>query len=219
MKIKVVLVLSGGVDSTTLLYWLKDRQYEVKAICFNYGQKQSKELKLAKKSCDKLGVDCKVVNLKELGLILKSALTDKKQEVPEGDYKDAVMKQTVVPNRNMIMLSIAMGYAIAEKFNFVAYGAHSGDHTIYPDCRPIFVKRLGELAEVVDYKPIHILTPFLDIKKSEIIKIGKRLKVDYSLTWSCYKGGKRACGKCGTCVERLEAFKKNGLKDPIKYER
>ena len=215
---KVVLILSGGVDSTTLLYWLINQNYEVKTLSFNYGQKHTKELEMAKRTCIKIGVDNKVIDLSNLKWVLSSALTDDNWKIPEGDYKDEVMKQTVVPNRNMIMLSIAMGYAISLKFNKVAYGAHSGDHAIYPDCRPIFIQKIKELARVVDYEPVEIIDPFINKTKSDIVKIGTKLGVDYSLTWSCYKGKNKACGKCGTCVERLEAFKSNNLIDPIKYE-
>jgi len=214
---KIVLVFSGGLDSTTLLYWLKDKGYEIKTLSFDYGQKHSKELEMAKKTCKKLRVENKIIDLHNLKDILKSALTSEGQEIPEGDYQDEVMKQTVVPNRNMIMLSIAMGYAISLGFNRVAYAAHSGDHTIYPDCRPIFVEKIRELAEVIDYEPVEVLTPFLEITKADIVKIGTELGVDYGLTWSCYVGDEKACGKCGTCIERLEAFKENGLIDPIEY--
>ena len=218
MNKKTVVVLSGGMDSTTLLYALLEKKHKVKAISFDYGQKHKKELRVAKETCKMLGVEHQVVKLNTFKGLLKSALTDKKHEIPEGHYADDVMKQTVVPNRNMIMLSIAIGYAISLGYRNVAYAAHAGDHAVYPDCRPAFVEAIGKLAEVVDYKPITILTPYLDITKTEVLKKGIDLDVDYSHTWSCYKGKKKACGKCGTCVERLEAFRENNLKDPIEYE-
>lgn len=216
---KVVLILSGGVDSTTLLYLLVKKGFEVKTISFDYGQKHKKELKMARKTCSKLNIENKIINLRNLAPILKSALTDKKEKIPEGHYEDKVMKQTVVPNRNMIMLSIAMAYAISLKYNYIAYAAHSGDHTIYPDCRPVFVDRISKLAEVIDYKPIRILTPFVNKTKTDIIKIGKKLGIDYSITWSCYCGGKKPCLKCGTCIERIEAFKNNNIRDPLISEK
>ncbi|MHA1339723.1 MAG: 7-cyano-7-deazaguanine synthase QueC [Promethearchaeota archaeon] len=217
---RVVLILSGGVDSTTLLYWLLDRKKEVFALSFDYGQKHKKELGMAKKTCEKLNVSHKVIDLSSLqieGVFKSSALTSNK-EIPEGHYTDEIMKTTVVPNRNMIMLSIAIAYAISHNCSEVYYGAHSGDHAIYPDCRPEFVKKMQEVAKICDYKPIFIKAPFLYFTKADIIKEGYRLNVDFSLTWTCYRGREKACGKCSSCIERLEAFKLNNLDDPLEYE-
>jgi len=209
-----IVVLSGGVDSTTLLYKLIKEGNQVKAISFDYGQKHKKELEYAKKTCDLLGVEHKIIDLSSLKDILKSSLTSDK-EIPEGDYGNENMQQTVVPNRNMIMLSVAMGYAISEEYEAVSYAAHAGDHEIYPDCRPIFVEKISDLARVVDYEPIKIMTPFIFISKAEIVKQGIELNVPYENTWSCYKGEEEPCGKCGTCVERAEAFALNNIKDPL----
>lgn len=216
---KVILILSGGLDSTTLLYWLLNKKYKVKCISFLYGQKHSKEVEVAKQTCKKLKVEHKIINLDALKDILSSNLTSSTKKIPEGHYESKNMEQTVVPNRNMIMLSMAIGWAISCKYDNVAYGAHGGDHVIYFDCRKIFVDKLRELAKVVDVIPVKIITPFLLRDKSYIVSMGNRLGVDYSKTWTCYNGRKKACGKCGSCRERLEAFEKNGLVDPLEYEK
>ena len=215
---KTVLILSGGMDSTTLLYDLIDQGNEVYPISFNYGQRHSKELMLASKNCKRLGLEHKIVDLTSLTSILDSSSLTGDIDVPEGYYKDENMKSTVVPNRNMIMLSIAVGYAINIGSDEVYYGAHAGDHDIYPDCRQEFVDALNDAAELCHYEPVYIFAPYLYMDKGDIVKRGLELNVPYEDTWTCYKGGEYACGKCGSCVERLEAFKKNGVKDPIKYE-
>ena len=215
---KATLILSGGVDSTTLLYDLHRRGYDVRAISFDYGQRHIKELGMAQKTCEKIGVEHTIVNLSNLGSILGNNALTGKIEVPEGDYQDPTMKLTVVPNRNMIMLSIAIGYTINIGANHLYYGAHAGDHAIYPDCRPEFVQAIQNVAELCHYDPINVHAPYLYIPKSEIVALGLDLGVDYSLTWTCYKGGLKACGKCGSCVERLEAFEINKAEDPIEYE-
>jgi 7-cyano-7-deazaguanine synthase len=217
-KIKTVIVMSGGMDSTTLLYKLLAQGKEVKAISFNYGQKHVKELEFAAKSCAKLGIEHKIIDMSFLKeLVSNSALTSE-MEVPEGHYEGENMKLTVVPNRNMIMASIAIGWAVNEDFDEVALGVHAGDHTIYPDCRPEFVEALNTIAHIANFKSIRIYTPFLNIDKGDIAIIGRDLKVDYSLTLTCYKGKDKACGKCGSCQERLEAFQKAGIKDSLEYE-
>jgi len=219
-KNKVVLILSGGLDSTTLLYWLLKNKKNIYALSYDYGQKHKKELEMAKKTCEKLKVFHKIIDLKalkEANIFGSSALTSD-VEIPLGKYKEEKMKLTVVPNRNMIMLSIAIAFAISYNCSEVYYGAHSGDYAVYPDCRPKFVKKIREVAKICDYKQIDIKAPFLYYKKSDIVKEGLKLGVDYSLTWTCYKGGNKACGKCGSCIERMEAFKVNNTKDPIDYE-
>jgi 7-cyano-7-deazaguanine synthase len=212
---KTICVLSGGMDSTTLLYKLLSEKKEVEALSFNYGQRHKKELESAKATCQKLGVPHKVIDLSFLReLVSNSALTSD-IEVPEGHYADETMKLTVVPNRNMIMASIAIGYAVNKDFDEVALGVHAGDHAIYPDCRPEFIGALNEIAQIANFKPIEIYTPFLEIDKGDIAKIGKKLGVDYSLTWTCYKGLDKPCGKCGACQERKEAFEKAKSIDPV----
>jgi 7-cyano-7-deazaguanine synthase len=212
---KIICILSGGLDSTTLLYRLKASGYEIKAISFNYGQRHRKELIMANKTCEKLKIDHKIVDLTSIKDLLSNSSLTSDIEVPEGHYEDESMKKTVVPNRNMIMASIAIGYAINIDFDTIALGVHSGDHAIYPDCRPEFIMALRKIAACCDYKTIQILSPYLRSNKTNIVKDGIKLKVDYALTWTCYKGDIKPCGKCGSCQERAEAFKLNGIKDPL----
>jgi len=214
---KVVLIFSGGMDSTTLLYDLIKRNKIVYALSINYNQRHKKELDYAKKTTKKLGINHKIIDLSAIDELLQgSALTSSEIAVPEGHYEDENMKMTVVPNRNMILLSLAIGYAISIKADSVYYAAHKGDHAIYPDCRPEFVDAVKEVAKLVYYEPIEIYAPYLHIDKGDIAIIGKKLGVDYSLTWSCYNGKEKPCGKCGSCTERLEAFKKAEMIDPLK---
>lgn len=214
---KAVIILSGGMDSTTLLYQI-NKEYDVHALSFNYGQKHTKELNVATKTCNKLNINHKIFDLSVLNEIAPSALTRNEWQVPEGHYTDENMKQTVVPNRNMVMLSLATSYAIAKKADCLFYGAHAGDHDIYPDCRKEFVDAMINAIKLADWHQVQLVAPYLNIDKGAIVKIGKTFKVDYSLTWTCYKGKELACGKCGSCVERLEAFEKANMKDPLKYE-
>jgi len=218
MKNKAVIILSGGMDSTTLLYDIVNQGYKVFPLSFNYGQKHKRELECAKETCKRLNLEHKILDLSILGDIAPSALTRSKWEVPEGHYADENMKQTVVPNRNMVMLSLATTYAIGIGARDVFYGAHSGDHTIYPDCRPEFVNAMKKVISLSDWNKVNLHAPYLKLDKGDIVKRGIKLGVDYSLTWTCYKGEELACGKCGSCVERIEAFKKAGIKDPIKYQ-
>lgn len=213
--IKTVIVLSGGMDSTTLLYKLLDENKEVRAISFNYGQRHALELAKAAMSCAKLGVAHKVVDISFLRDVLANSALTSDIKVPHGHYEAENMKLTVVPNRNMIMASIAIGYAVNEDFNEIALGVHAGDHAIYPDCRPAFIKALGKIAKIANFKPISVYTPFLYLDKGDIAIEGKRLGVDYSKTLTCYEGKKKPCEKCGACVERAESFKKADLKDPL----
>jgi len=217
---RVVLIASGGLDSTTLLYRLKHENKEVFAITFNYGQKHKKEIYYAQKTCKKLGVTQKIVSLEELAqasIFGTNALTSDRM-IPEGHYTDENMASTVVPNRNMIMISIALAYAISVGAGEVYYGAHAGDHAIYPDCRPEFVLNMQSVARVCHYWPIELRAPYLHVPKGEIVTEGLKLNVEYTLTWTCYNGQEFACGKCGSCVERLEAFKVNNVVDPIQYQ-
>lgn len=203
---KTVCLLSGGVDSTTLLYQLKAEGDEILALSFNYGQRHKKELKFAKKTCEKLGIWHEIADISKIrNLLAGSALTDD-IEVPEGHYTDEKMKITVVPNRNAIFLSIAIGYAISQKADRVAYAAHLGDFSTYPDCRPEFLQKVREMVRAANYESVGIYAPFLFLTKAEILKQGKKLGVNYHNTWSCYKGEKNPCLKCGTCIERIKAF-------------
>ncbi len=221
---KAVVVFSGGLDSTTALYKAVSDGYEVYAVSFDYGQKHRKELDQAVRIAQGLGVSHEVVDITTItGLISNSALTSSEKEVPEGHYAEDNMKVTVVPNRNMIMASIAIGYAVNIGASAIYLGVHSGDHFVYPDCRPEFVRLLSQIALTANEGFIEpgfrVITPFLNSSKADIVRLGAQLQVPYELTWSCYKGGAMHCGKCGTCVERKEAFELAGLVDPTVYDR
>jgi len=212
---KTIVVLSGGLDSTTLLYKVLAEGKEVKAISFDYGQRHKRELDMAKQTCEKLGIEHKVIDLgffKELAS--NSALTGD-IEVPEGHYEDETMKLTVVPNRNMVMASIAIGWAVNLEFDEVAMGVHAGDHAIYPDCRPEFIDLIRQTAAIANYRPIGIYAPYISSDKGDIVADGVKLGVDYSLTQTCYKGGDKPCGACGSCQERAYAFEKAKVEDPL----
>lgn len=216
---KVVAIVSGGLDSITMLYLLKDQGNEVLALSVDYGQRHSKELEFAKWHCDQLGIEHQIADLRGIThLLAGSSQTSSEIAVPEGHYAEESMKQTVVPNRNMIMLAVAAGWAISRKFDYVAFGAHSGDHAIYPDCRPEFRTALGVALRQADWHQVKLIAPFLDTDKEGIAIIATKLGVDETRTWSCYKGGEIHCGKCGTCVERIEAFTLAGIPDHTEYE-
>lgn len=215
---KSIIILSGGLDSTTLLHKLLAEDKDVVALSFNYGQRHKKELEMAKATCEKMGVPHRIVDITSITDLVSNSCLTSDTEVPEGNYADENMKKTVVPNRNMIMASIAIGYAVNIGAQEVALGVHAGDHAIYPDCRPEFIEALRAIAKIANYEPVDIYAPYLQMDKGDIVIEGVKLGVDYSLTWTCYKGGEKACGKCGSCTERLEAFQKAGITDLIEYE-
>ncbi len=211
---KVVMILSGGMDSTTLLYKLLKEYDEVHALSFNYGQRHSKELDFAKAVTTKLSVPHTIINLSDVNSVMGgSSLTRKEIEVPDGHYAEESMKITVVPNRNMIMLSVAVAAAVSLNSNDVFFGAHAGDHDIYPDCRSEFIEALSKATEIANYVPVQIHAPFIKMSKGEIAALGKELGVPYEQTWTCYKGGDKPCGKCGACTERIEAMEFAGIKE------
>ncbi|MEP0356539.1 MAG: 7-cyano-7-deazaguanine synthase QueC [Paraglaciecola sp.] len=219
MSQKVVVIFSGGMDSFTVLNLAVKQGFQVFALSFDYGQKHKKELKYAAKACAGLGVHHKVVDISAINqLIGGSSLTSDSIDVAEGHYEEDSMKTTVVPNRNMILLSMAVGYAVSINANKVFYGAHSGDHAIYPDCRPEFVHKMNDVCAIANYEAVEIVTPYLDVSKTAILTAGLEMNLDYNLTWTCYNGREKACGKCGACQERLEAFTENGVTDPLAYE-
>jgi len=219
MSKKVVVIYSGGMDSFTVLHKAMQQGLTPYALTFDYGQRHIKEIEVARQVCEELGVEHKVIDISAINqLIGGSSLTDSSIDVAQGHYQQENMKSTVVPNRNMILLSLAIGYAVSLGAEQVYYGAHSGDHEIYPDCRPIFVEKMNEVAAVANYEKVEIFSPYLNNNKSGILKDGIKMGLDYSKTWTCYNGREKACGKCGSCVERLEAFTANGIKDPIEYE-
>ena len=216
-----IAILSGGIDSTVALYNAIEDGYHIEcAISFDYGQKNFKKIECAKETCRKLGISHRIIDLTSLAPYLKSALTSEDQEVPEGHYQEESMKQTVVPNRNMIFASIAAGIAISLNAETIILGVHQGDHAIYPDCRPRFIKRMNKALAIADWSfPVKIHAPLLKMSKIDIVELGYyHLNVDFSNTWNCYKGGEFACGKCGSCQERREAFAENSVIDPISYE-
>ena len=214
----VVVIYSGGMDSYTLLHLARDRGYRVHALSFNYGQRHVRELECAAAVCDSLGLSHKVIDIRAMSEVMSGSALTSNIEVPEGHYEEDSMKATVVPNRNMILLSLATGYAVTVSAGAVWYGAHGGDHAIYPDCRPEFVARMDAVCRVANYQPVGIEAPFMTMDKGQILAEGLRLGLDYRQTWTCYNGREKACGRCGSCVERLEAFAANGVSDPLEYE-
>ncbi|MBC3766806.1 7-cyano-7-deazaguanine synthase QueC [Neptunicella marina] len=218
MTQKAVVIYSGGMDSFTVLNKVLQQGLEVHALSFNYGQKHSKELAYAATVCDKLGISHKVVDISAVNFLLAGSALTSDVPMPEGHYEDQNMAQTVVPNRNMILLSLAVGYAVSIDANQVYYGAHGGDHAIYPDCRPEFVQKMNDVCAIANYEAVEIVTPYLHNTKIEILTDGLNMGLDYTDTWTCYNGREKACGKCGACQERLEAFAENGVTDPCLYE-
>lgn len=216
---KVVIILSGGMDSTVLLHHHLQHGDEVRALGVDYGQRHSKELKFAMRTANKLDVPFSVANLSSLrNLLPGSSQTDDGVPVPEGHYAEENMRKTVVPNRNMIMLAVAAGHAIAHGYEAVSYAAHSGDHAVYPDCREEFAEALSVAVGLCDWDPPKLMRPFVDSSKADIVGLGVGYGVDFSETWSCYKGREYHCGRCGTCIERREAFYLAGVKDPTVYD-
>ena len=216
---EVVVIVSGGMDSVTLLHDIISQGHKVHALTFNYGQRHIKEIQCAKEQCQLLHIpDHLILNLESLNDVAASSLTRINSPVPEGNYDEPSMKATVVPNRNMVMLSLATALAITTKSEAVYYGAHSGDHTIYPDCRPEFVKAMDVAMKLCDWRRIELRVPYLRMTKGDILRIGQQLNVDYSKTWTCYKGELLPCGKCGSCRERLEAFEIASMDDPLTYQ-
>ena len=212
-----VIIVSGGMDSTTMLY---DKKDEIAlGISFDYGSNHNaREIPLAEMHCRRLGIEHITIPLDFMHRYFESSLLSGAEAIPEGHYADENMKSTVVPFRNGIMLAVAVGIAESRGLKKVMIANHGGDHTIYPDCRPEFISAIDAAAKAVTYANVEIVAPYTNITKADIAAIGKRLGVDYSETWSCYKGGERHCGKCGTCVERKEALADAGIKDNTAYD-
>ena len=212
-----VIIVSGGMDSITLLYDHKDEI--ALGISFDYGSNHNaREIPFAKMHCERLGIKHITINLDFMHQYFKSSLLDGAKAIPEGHYADDNMKSTVVPFRNGIMLSIAIGIAESNNLDQVFIANHGGDHTIYPDCRPEFINAIDAAATAGTYNNVKVVAPYTKITKSDIARIGKKLGIDYTETWSCYKGGEVHCGKCGTCVERKEALAEAGIEDKTIYE-
>ncbi len=219
---KAVVIYSGGMDSFTLVNELHSKGYELEALSFDYGQRHKKELQFAASVCCKLGVNHQIVDLSSLNGLLQGSSLTSDIDVPEGHYAEDNMKATVVPNRNMIMLSVATGYAVSLGYDSVYTAVHAGDHDIYPDCRAEFIQALSAATEIANYQEVLIVAPYLELSKGGILQSGKDnagLSPGlYRYAWTCYKGKDKACGKCGACVERLEAFDSVGWEDPLDYD-
>jgi 7-cyano-7-deazaguanine synthase len=218
----VVVLASGGLDSTTLAYRLRAMGAKARLLSFDYGQRHARELECASQVASGLGVPHDVADLRSVGGLLRgSALTDPSVPVPDGHYAAESMRATVVPNRNAVMLDIAVAVAIANGCDAVAFGAHGGDHAIYPDCRPEFVTAFTASAMLANqgFLPggFQVVAPFLGFDKAEVVRTGHQLGVPFAATWSCYRGGTVHCGTCGTCTERREAFQLAGVADPTPY--
>ncbi len=219
---KAIAVVSGGLDSVTLAHLLAAQKIELHLVAFNYGQKHRKELDFARQCATDLGASFNLVDLTSLApLIAGNALTDASIVVPHGHYAAANMAITVVPNRNAIFLSLAYGIAVAHTAQMVGFGVHSGDHFIYPDCRPAFIEAFEAMEKKANEgfgdPNLKLYTPFLKTDKAGIVAQGTKLGVDWTRTWSCYEGGEIHCGKCATCFERREAFAKAKVADPTTY--
>ena len=211
---KAVLIYSGGLDSTTLLYEYRDSI--ALAVSFDYGSKHNKrELEYAAVNCKRLGIKHLIIPLGFIGQYFKSDLLLSGGDIPEGSYADENMRSTVVPFRNGIMLAIAAGLAESYELDAIMLANHGGDHAIYPDCRPEFIDAFAAAVKAGTYNGVKVVSPYCNITKRDIALRGRDLGVDYSLTYSCYKGGEKHCGKCGTCTERKEALE--GF-DPTEYE-
>lgn len=215
---KTIVLLSGGLDSTVLATKLVKEGHEVLALSVNYGQRHKKEILCAKLIAAELGIEHRVADVSALNYFLAgSSQTSEDVAVPDGHYAEESMKLTVVPNRNMLLLSITTAWAVSVKADLIAYAAHAGDHTIYPDCRKEFIDKLAEAIAIADWHSVKLFAPFAEISKADIAKLGQEIKAPMELSWSCYKGQEFHCGTCGTCVERKEAFELANIVDPTIY--
>ena len=215
---KAIVLLSGGMDSVAAFYDARSHHDVVAAISFDYGAKHNhKEIPFAAYHCRKFDVEHRVIPLDFVDELFKSDLLKSGGAIPDGHYEEETMKSTVVPFRNGIMLSIAAGFAESKDASGLVIAAHSGDHAIYPDCREEFMKSMADAIRLGTYAGITLLRPFISMTKADIASRGQALGVDFSQTWSCYKGGALHCGTCGTCVERREAFMVAGIPDPTTY--
>ena len=212
-----VIVVSGGMDSVTLLYEKKDEI--ALGISFDYGSNHNhNELPLAALHCQRLGITHVVVPLGFMHQYFKSSLLESGDSIPDGSYDEENMKSTVVPFRNGVMLAVAAGIAESNGLTKVLIANHGGDHTIYPDCRPEFIAAMDAAVEAGTFARVRVVAPYTNISKADIARRGRVLGIDYAETWSCYKGGHVHCGTCGTCVERKEALREAGIEDNTTYQ-
>ncbi|MBO4664383.1 MAG: 7-cyano-7-deazaguanine synthase QueC [Bacteroidaceae bacterium] len=212
-----LIVVSGGMDSVTMMYEYAEQI--ALAVSFDYGSNHNKkEIEFAKLHCERLGIRHLIIPLAFMGQYFKSSLLEGADAIPEGHYTAENMKSTVVPFRNGIMLSIACGLAESNGLKKVLIANHGGDHTIYPDCRPEFINAMSSAMTLGTDTHVEVFAPYTNITKSDIARHGKALNINYAETWSCYKGGDKHCGKCGTCVERKEALAEAGIEDTTEYE-
>ncbi|MEI8244148.1 MAG: 7-cyano-7-deazaguanine synthase QueC [bacterium] len=210
-----VVLISGGLDSTVALHDAAARGTVVLGLSFDYGSKHNaRELPCAAWQCRKLGVPHRIVRLDFMNGLFPSDLLQSGGAIPDGHYEDAGMRRTVVPFRNGIMLAIAAGVAESMGAQALVIAAHGGDHAIYPDCRESFLAPMAGAIRAGTYAGISLERPFVSLKKQALVRRGVALGVDFSHTWSCYKGGAHPCGTCGTCVERKEAFALAEVEDP-----
>jgi 7-cyano-7-deazaguanine synthase len=215
---RTLVIYSGGLDSTVLLYYLARQGHEVTALSIDYGQRHRRELDAAQRICAQAAIPWQGVDLRAVTPFLSgSSQTDLSVPVPYGHYAEDSMKATVVPNRNMLLFAVGIAAAISSKAHTVAYAAHAGDHPIYPDCRPPFIEAMQRAAHLCDWTPITLLAPFQMMTKANIVRLGAELAVPLAQTWSCYEGADTHCGRCGTCVERREAFALANIPDPTAY--
>lgn len=212
-----LIVLSGGMDSVTLLYDYRD--VVALAVTFDYGSNHNaREIACARLHCERLGIEHIVIPLAFVAQYFKSSLLSGADAIPEGNYDDENMKSTVVPFRNGIMLAVACGIAESRDLRRVMLANHFGDHAIYPDCRRDFVDAMSEAMRCGTYCGVTVFAPYTDITKADIARRGALLGIDYAETYSCYKGGEHHCGRCGTCRERREALAVAGIADPTLYD-
>lgn len=217
MERDTLMVVSGGMDSTTMLYEYADRI--ALAVTFNYGSNHNaREIECARYNCRRLGIELVEVDMPFVAQLFESSLLSGADAIPEGNYDDENMRSTVVPFRNGIMLAVAAGLAESRGLRHLMMANHSGDHAIYPDCRSGFVNAMSKAIAEGTYEHIDLITPYTNLNKADIARIGGKLGIDYAHTYSCYKGREHHCGRCGTCTERRQAFADAGLDDPTIYD-
>ena len=218
MSQKTVLSFSGGLDSGVLLYHLLDQGDEVYCLNFTYGSRHNqREQACAREICDKLGVPFIDIELPFIHKLYQSALLQGGEELPKGAYSEENLKQTVVPGRNTILMSIAIGFAESHKADRIAIANHADDHGTYPDTRPEWISSMSLVAWHGTYQRVRLYAPFTEWKKADICRRGRELGVPFEKTWTCYDGGEIQCGECSACRSRQQAFQVAGISDPTVY--